>query len=279
MPGVEEPVYFWVPSIAPSGMTFYTGDLFPEWKGNLFVGAMAGQRLVRLVLNGERVVAEEAAHRPEAAHPRSAAGAGRRAVRVRRRRADADHAEEIVRRSASFAAAALAALLLLQPARAAGAAFGPITLAVPEGFVAAPAQRQDNMSVWAWTKSAPGGKVKALLQVSVYDFGSRFAQLPREELGNGAEKYLRDFLGGVERRRTNYLLSPVKRVQISGAPAAVATWTGRAGPADLIGVMYCVIVRNRFVVSFHTQDLGSEPSTAMYEAISAIESAQFPAAP
>jgi glucose/arabinose dehydrogenase len=59
MPGVEEPVYFWVPSIAPSGMTFYTGDLFPEWRGSLFVGAMAGRHLVRLVLDGERVVAEE----------------------------------------------------------------------------------------------------------------------------------------------------------------------------------------------------------------------------
>jgi glucose/arabinose dehydrogenase len=61
MPGVEEPVYFWFPDIAPSGMMFYTGDLFPEWKGNLFVGGMeASQRgMVRLVLNGERVAAEE----------------------------------------------------------------------------------------------------------------------------------------------------------------------------------------------------------------------------
>jgi glucose/arabinose dehydrogenase len=59
MPGVEEPIYYWVPSIAPSGMAFYTGDLFPEWRGNLFVGAMAGRHLVRLVLDGERVVAEE----------------------------------------------------------------------------------------------------------------------------------------------------------------------------------------------------------------------------
>jgi glucose/arabinose dehydrogenase len=48
-----------VPSIAPSGMMFYTGDLFPQWKGNLFVGAMAGQHLVRLVVEGERIVAEE----------------------------------------------------------------------------------------------------------------------------------------------------------------------------------------------------------------------------
>ena len=59
MPGVEQPIYFWVPSIAPSGMAFYTGDLFPDWRGNLFVGAMAGRHLVRLVLDGERVVAEE----------------------------------------------------------------------------------------------------------------------------------------------------------------------------------------------------------------------------
>jgi glucose/arabinose dehydrogenase len=59
MPGVEEPAYFWVPDIAPSGMLFYTGDKFPEWKGNLFVGALEGQALVRLVLNGDRIVAEE----------------------------------------------------------------------------------------------------------------------------------------------------------------------------------------------------------------------------
>ena len=59
MPGVEQPLYYWVPSIAPSGMMFYTGDLFPEWKGNLLVGAMVDQALVRLVLNGERVTAEE----------------------------------------------------------------------------------------------------------------------------------------------------------------------------------------------------------------------------
>jgi aldose sugar dehydrogenase len=48
-----------VPSIAPSGMAFYTGGAFPEWKGNLFVGALAGQALHRLVLDGETVVGEE----------------------------------------------------------------------------------------------------------------------------------------------------------------------------------------------------------------------------
>ncbi len=57
--GLEQPVYYWDPSIAPSGMAFYTGDLFPAWKGNLFVGALAGSHLARLVLDGEKVVAEE----------------------------------------------------------------------------------------------------------------------------------------------------------------------------------------------------------------------------
>jgi glucose/arabinose dehydrogenase len=59
MKGVEEPVYFWYPDIAPSGMMFYTGDRFPDWKNNLFVGGLEAQALVRLVLNGDRVVAEE----------------------------------------------------------------------------------------------------------------------------------------------------------------------------------------------------------------------------
>jgi glucose/arabinose dehydrogenase len=57
--GMEPPVYYWDPSIAPSGAAFYTGDLFPEWKGNLFVGALAGQALHRLVLERDQVVAEE----------------------------------------------------------------------------------------------------------------------------------------------------------------------------------------------------------------------------
>jgi glucose/arabinose dehydrogenase len=58
-PGMEQPVYYWDPVIAPSGMLFYTGTAFPEWKGSLFVGGLATMRLVRLVIDGERVVGEE----------------------------------------------------------------------------------------------------------------------------------------------------------------------------------------------------------------------------
>ena len=57
--GMVSPLYYWVPSIAPSGMVFYTGNNFPKWKGNLFVGALAKTALVRLTLNGDKVVSEE----------------------------------------------------------------------------------------------------------------------------------------------------------------------------------------------------------------------------
>jgi glucose/arabinose dehydrogenase len=57
--GMEQPIHYWVPSIAPSGMAFYTGDKFPKWQGDLFVGALKFELLVRLRLDGERVVKEE----------------------------------------------------------------------------------------------------------------------------------------------------------------------------------------------------------------------------
>ena len=57
--GMEQPIHYWVPSIAPSGMAFYTSTKFLEWKNSLFIGALAGLHLARLTLNGDRVVAEE----------------------------------------------------------------------------------------------------------------------------------------------------------------------------------------------------------------------------
>jgi glucose/arabinose dehydrogenase len=57
--GMEQPVYFWTPDIAPAGIAFYGGARFPAWQGDLFVSALAGKSLVRLVLKDDRVVAEE----------------------------------------------------------------------------------------------------------------------------------------------------------------------------------------------------------------------------
>lgn len=58
-PGLEQPLHYWDPSIAPSGMLFYTGDAYPAWKGSLFIGGLAGSLVARLTLDGEKVVREE----------------------------------------------------------------------------------------------------------------------------------------------------------------------------------------------------------------------------
>jgi len=58
-PGLEQPIFYWDPSIAPSGMAFYTGDKFPAWRGSVLVGALAASLVSRLELDGDRVVREE----------------------------------------------------------------------------------------------------------------------------------------------------------------------------------------------------------------------------
>ncbi len=58
-PGMEQPIKQWTPVIAPSGMAFYQGELFPAWKGNLLIGGLATQVVVRLTLDGETVTGEE----------------------------------------------------------------------------------------------------------------------------------------------------------------------------------------------------------------------------
>jgi glucose/arabinose dehydrogenase len=57
--GMEQPVYYWDPVIAPSGMAFYEANLVPAWKGSLFVGGLGAKSLTRLTLKGDKVVGEE----------------------------------------------------------------------------------------------------------------------------------------------------------------------------------------------------------------------------
>ena len=70
--GMEQPLYYWDPVIAPSGFMFYTGTLFPEWKDNLFIGGLRSQRVSRLTLDGDKIVGRRVAvHRTRhETHPR-----------------------------------------------------------------------------------------------------------------------------------------------------------------------------------------------------------------
>jgi glucose/arabinose dehydrogenase len=59
LPGMEQPLFYWVPSIAPSGMTFITSDIYPDWKGNLLIGSLKFEYIERLVLKNDKVVKRE----------------------------------------------------------------------------------------------------------------------------------------------------------------------------------------------------------------------------
>ena len=100
--GMEQPLQVWVPSIGISGMMFYTGDRFPQWKGNMFVGGMAGAQIGRLTLDGQRITSTRNADAAGGPHPRHPAGTGRLYLsghRRSRRQADAGVRMEPVERS------------------------------------------------------------------------------------------------------------------------------------------------------------------------------------
>ena len=57
--GMEQPVYYWDPVLSPSGMTFYSSDVIPEWKNNLFIGGLSSKHIARIVIKDNKVVGEE----------------------------------------------------------------------------------------------------------------------------------------------------------------------------------------------------------------------------
>jgi hypothetical protein len=167
-----------------------------------------------------------------------------------------------------------AQFLLAMGAYAAPVTVGPIIITVPEGFEAAQTQRLKKTLITAWTKSVRKGNLKTLLQINVIDFGSAPGKpAASQDLNIYAEKYLHQFMDGMQRRLTGYVSSPVAHIRLAGLPAARATWNGAVGGRAAVGVMYSVIVHNKFAVIFHTQDLGSTPTSGMFEAMQSIEAA------
>jgi len=178
------------------------------------------------------------------------------------------------RLTVSWATLLAAQFLLAIAAHAAPVTVGPVVISVPEGFEAAQTQRLKKTLITAWTKSVRSAGLKTLLQINVIDFGSAPGKpAAPQDLSIYAEKYLHQFLEGIERRRTNYVSSPIAHIKLAGLPAARATWNGAVGGRAAVGVMYSVIVHNRFAVIFHTQDLGSTPTSGMFEAMKSIEAA------
>jgi hypothetical protein len=142
---------------------------------------------------------------------------------------------------------------------------GPILITVPDGFQAAQTQKRKKTLITAWTRSVKGGASKTLLQIEVIDSGKP----------ESAEKHLHLALEAIGRRRSNFAVSPLAHVQLAGRPAVRASWNGSIGGYAVVGVVYTVAVRERYVVKLFTQDLGSTPTDGIFEAMKAIESIEM----
>ena len=139
---------------------------------------------------------------------------------------------------------------------------GPIAISVPEGFVAAQTQKRKKSLITAWTRSVRDGSSKTLLQIEVIDSGKP----------ENAEKQLRHALEVIGRRRSNFAASPLAHIQLAGLPAVRASWNGSIGGYAVVGVVYTVTVKDRYVVKLLTQDLGNTPTDGIFAAMKAIES-------
>ncbi len=131
--------------------------------------------------------------------------------------------------------------------------------------MAAQTQKTPRTLITAWTRSVKDGSSKTFLQISVLELGKPAAVTE-------AEQYLRHELAAIERRHANYRSSPVAHIQLAGVEAVRATWNGNIGGYPVMGVLYSVIVKDRYVVRILTQDLGTTPTDGLFEAMKAIES-------
>lgn len=147
-----------------------------------------------------------------------------------------------------------------------------ITLDVPEGFEGPirDSSAAPQAVVVAYSKPYQNGDGGTLFQITEYDMGEGLRDMPESARGETAEFYLLEFLGGVERRRTNFVATKPERIELAGIPGARVSWTGEAAGQQMSGVMYCVVI-GTVVVSFHTQDLGGAPRENRVAAMMAFE--------
>ena len=97
-----------------------------------------------------------------------------------------------------------------------------------------------------------------LFQISKFNIGPLVKPIPHEKLGAASEFYLKQFMAGVERKRTDFTSGPVLKTKLNGIPASRIEWSGRLEGQQMSGVMYCVVAGN-VVIMLHTQDAIGAP--------------------
>ena len=154
-----------------------------------------------------------------------------------------------------------------------------LSMRVPPGFEgpveAAPAPDMKTVAFTRRYADRPGG---TLLQITTFSADSSSESVPEAQKSEMAASYLKQFLQGVERQRTQFEASAIQRTTLAGAPAARVSWRGRASGLAANGVMYTVIL-DRALVSLHTQDLDGAPAAHRESALRAIEGIEAIRAP
>ena len=158
--------------------------------------------------------------------------------------------------------AKLSLLLLTAVAAAAPVPVGPFVIDVPHGFQAAQTQKHKKTLITAWTHSVKDGKSKTLLQIEVLESAKP----------DSAQSSLQQTIKAIAQRRSHFSASPVAHITLAGAPAVRQSWNGVIGGFPVMGVIYSVVLKDRYVVKFLTQDLGNTPTDGLFEAMKAVES-------
>jgi len=147
-----------------------------------------------------------------------------------------------------------------------------LRLDLPGGYDGPVSASQDaSMSIVAFRWRDSARDTPTLLQITETNLGSALAEIPDEERGKAAEKYLLQLLDGVARRRSSFETSGPLRLELGGLPGAKISWQGTTLDRRLSGVMYCVVV-GMTVVSIHTQDFEPAPEALRDAIVRAIES-------
>jgi hypothetical protein len=151
------------------------------------------------------------------------------------------------------------------------------SIEVPAGFTGPnQAHRIEDgheIRLFAFTRPHVQDATNTLLMVSTFSFDMSLPRASAQELQEAGDKYLVDFLKGIERQRTSYSEQPIRHVKLNGVPFSVRSWQGVLLGRLLTGVMYCGITETK-ALCVQTQDFKEFAATSLEQALAAIETLQ-----
>jgi hypothetical protein len=169
----------------------------------------------------------------------------------------------------SISSLALALLMFVTNAVAGEVTVGPFSVVLPGAF-AGPVRATPDAKTETVAYSSPAGEHSNVIQFTRYAVGTAPPNADENTYAEGAEHYLQQMLQGIERRRTAYVQSPVKRTRLAGHVGARASWTGTLKGAPTNGVMYCAIIGTD-AWFIHVFGPGDRPDSELQLVIAAVE--------